>query len=151
MLMRGHARDLVTGRDGTSSATHAELVAEVSGTGRELTKITTSPACTGIEELLGTVVGPGFRARAEAVAPNERDGHTLLYLLLDDLPGAALVSGYALLRSDTVSPGRNDEYLAAAVDMCAGWASDGTMIASRVFGDGFGSTTVPVALSRRTA
>lgn len=129
MLMHGHARDLATGFGEASSATHAELLAEVSGTGRGLVEITTTPVCTGIERLLGAVVGPGFRARAEAVAPDERDEHTLLYLLLDDLPGAALVSGYALLRSDTVSPGRNDEYLAAAADMCAGWASDGTMIA----------------------
>ena len=129
MVMHGHARDLVTHGDDTSSATHADVLAEVSGANRELVEITTTPACTGVEALVGAVVGPGFRARAEEIAPGERDAHTLLYLLLDDLPGAALVSGYALLRSDTVSPGRNDEYLATASDMCAGWASDGTMIA----------------------
>ena len=127
--MYGHARDLLTRPDETFRTTGADLLAEVSGTNRQLIEITTTPTCSGLEVLLGTVVGPGFRARVDDVAPTERDEHTLLYLLLDDLPGAALVSGYALLRTDAVSPGRNDEYLAAAADMCAGWASDGTMIA----------------------
>ena len=45
---------------------------------------------------MGAVVGPGFRAKATAAAPGEGDAGTLLNLLLDDLPGAALVSGYAL-------------------------------------------------------
>jgi len=63
----------------------------------------------------------------------------LLHLLLDDLPGATLVSGYAVQRAGVLSrPRRPDgpggdpsgpaRTVTAQDDLCAGWAHDGTMM-----------------------
>ena len=93
-----------------------------------------SPRCGA---LLGVLVGPGFRPRVDEAVPEECEAGTLLYLLLDDLPGAALVSGYALQRAGafdepsirlpsggpTCRPSSSSRD-----DLCAGWAHDATMM-----------------------
>ena len=100
VVVDARARDLRTGRDGTCEVVGtASLQARISPT-RELLSITTTPDVPALQVLLGASVGPGFRSRVnEAVTEGCEDG-SLLYLLLDDLPGATLVSGYAL------APGR---------------------------------------------
>jgi hypothetical protein len=128
MVMSGHARDLITLPDAATREEHARITAFVDGPSRELVSITAEPDPGGLDALIGVVVGPGFRARVDTAVPAERTARSLLYLLLDDLPGAGLVSGYALLNTDTAPRGRHNEYLAAAADMCAGWASDGSMM-----------------------
>ena len=126
--MDGRARDLLTGRDGTAEVVgEAALVATVGGMTRVLAELRTDPPRPALGALVGAMVGPGFRGRMDGLVPDERDGRTLLYLLLDDLPGAALVSGYALLHAGAVG-GRHDGYLDAAVDQCAGWAGDAGMM-----------------------
>jgi hypothetical protein len=63
----------------------------------------------------------------------------LLHLLLDDLPGATLVSGYAIQRAGALPRARPPQdsgggapepapRMAARDDLCAGWAHDGTMM-----------------------
>jgi hypothetical protein len=92
--------------------------------------------------LLGVLVGPGFRGQVDVAVPEEREAGTLLYLLLDDLPGAILVSGYAMQRAgafDELPRERvkdlSTEFLARD-DLCAGWAHDATMMVSvRATGD----------------
>jgi Protein of unknown function (DUF2889) len=131
MVMYGVARDLLTTPAGDArELAAADLVARVDGTNHQLVELTTEPELPELQGLLGAVVGPGFRAKATATVPGEADAGTLLNLLLDDLPGAALVSGYALLHADAV-PGTHDpdEYLDARGDLCAGWAVDATMMA----------------------
>ncbi len=50
-----------------------------------------------------------------------------MYLLLDDLPVAALISGYAMQREGAI--GRMDPvHFAAGVDQCAGWRDGGTLV-----------------------
>lgn len=127
--MTGRARDLLTTPGGDAVVVaEAELTAVVDGTSRVLQSLDTEPPLAGGTELLGAVVGPGFRGRVDAAAPRERDLRTPLYLLLDDLPGAALVSGYALLSEGAAGRVRDDAYLTTIVDLCAGWASDGSMM-----------------------
>jgi len=126
-LMEGRARDLLTHGDGTTDATEASVWARVGGLSRLLAEIRSSPPLPALAELVGAMVGPGFRSRVDQVAGEERDRRTLLYLLLDDLPGAALVSGYALLHAGAVGS-HHDGYLDAAVDQCAGWAAEGGMM-----------------------
>ena len=50
-------------------------------------------------------------------------------MLLDDVPGAVLVSGYAQLHAGAF-PTRPmpDQFLDAQVDLCAGWAADASMM-----------------------
>ncbi len=128
--MTGRARDVLTTSDGGDlTCGTAGLDAEVNGVTRNLDILTTDPAMPSLQGLLGAVVGPGFRARVDEIVPDEREAHSLLYLLLDDLPGAGLVSGYAMLSADAVPRARKpDEYLGARADLCAGWASDGSMM-----------------------
>jgi hypothetical protein len=130
MIMEGRARDLVTAPGGEGvTVGEARVSAEVDGASRELQALDTEPEVEALQELLGAVVGPGFRARVDGIVPDERELHSLLYLLLDDLPGAGLVSGYAMLQADAVPKARQaDEYLGARADLCAGWASDGSMM-----------------------
>lgn len=133
--MRGQARDLATtlGGDGVTFAA-AAVVAQVDGATRALRTLATQPERLALQRLVGTAVGPGFRAKVMEVEPERRDDHSPLSLLLDDLPGAALVSGYAWLRADVI-PARGDTHVAAKEDLCAGWARDGTMmIALRTHG-----------------
>jgi len=127
--MEGRARDVVTSADGDGvTLGYARVTAEVDGASRELATLRTDPEVAVLQGLLGAVVGPGFRARVDEAAPEQREQHSLLYLLLDDMPGAALVSGYAMLRADAVPQARPDEYLGARADLCAGWAHDGSMM-----------------------
>jgi hypothetical protein len=143
MVITARARDLVTAADGsTTELARTELVARLDGASRQILSLDVEPAVAGLDELVGTAVGPGFRGRMVQVVPGERDGGTLLHLLLDDLPGAALVSGYALQRGGALDgvrikpsgespPTRSeDEGPSRSMpgDICAGWAHDATLM-----------------------
>jgi hypothetical protein len=129
MVMDGRSRDVFTPADGEAvTIGAADVRATVDGASRELQTFRSSPEIPALQDLIGSVVGPGFRAKVDGVVPEEREAHSLLYLLLDDLPGAGLVSGYAMLQADAVPKARPDEYLFARSDLCAGWASDGSMM-----------------------
>ena len=100
LMVDARARDLRTGPDGTVVVeSEAVLSARIDGGTHRLTSIETTPEVPALGALLGVLVGPGFRRRVDAVVPGEREAGTPLYLLLDDLPGAVLVSGYALQRA----------------------------------------------------
>ncbi len=142
-VVSARARDLRTGPDLAASVLgEVEFVARIDGSSRQLVELHCSPPAPGLDRLLGTLVGPGFRSKVNQVCPEEQAGGTLLHLLLDDLPGATLVSGYALQRAGVFSRSRRPEATAAAAgaatgaasmmaaqdDLCAGWAHDGTMM-----------------------
>lgn len=141
LFVRGTARDLRTGADGEGTVVgEAEIELHV-GTDRNLAAIRTTPAVPALDGLLGALVGPGFRNRLDARAPYLGGGTSPLFMLLDDVPGAVLVSGYAMLvaglagaigggednRGDD-NRARADEFLAAQTDLCAGWAADASMM-----------------------
>jgi hypothetical protein len=143
MVITARARDLLTAADGSATElAHTELVARVDGTTRQILSLDVEPAVAGLEGLVGTAIGPGFRGRMVQMVPGERDGGTLLHLLLDDLPGAALVSGYALQRGGALdgvrikpsgepSPTRSEDKgptRSMPGDICAGWAHDATLM-----------------------
>ena len=93
-----------------------------------------------MDQLVGCPVGPGFRSRVNEACPGEREAGTLLHLLLDDLPGAALVSGYSAQRAGVLDqPRRRPEgdvgstsglarMMASQDDLCAGWVHEGTLM-----------------------
>jgi hypothetical protein len=92
------------------------------------------------EALVGAVVGPGFRGRVADAGPDGPGVGSLLHLLLDDLPGAALVSGYAVQRAggfedegtrpppEPAASGARATLATMGDDRCAGWAHDATMM-----------------------
>ena len=102
---------------------------------REPMAIESDPPEPRLSQLLGSYVGPGFRARMSEILPDHVAGQTLLHALLDDLPGATLVSGYAVQRgpshealSDQPAAGAYERHVHASEDMCAGWATDATIM-----------------------
>jgi hypothetical protein len=151
-VVDARARDLRTNPDGTSDVVATATVqARISPTG-ELLSIKTSPDIPALRGLVGSSAGAGFRSRFNAIVTDGCEDGSLLYLLLDDLPGATLVSGYALVRggaldegprvirsrrepvsepareqSAKAAPGPFPDF-AAQDDICAGWAHDATMM-----------------------
>ena len=96
------ARDVRTKADGTTDVVGEAWLRATVSPQQMLLSITTSPEVPALQQLLGGSVGSGFRSRVIEVlrgaATHESEAGSLLYLLLDDLPGATLVSGYVLLR-----------------------------------------------------
>jgi hypothetical protein len=130
LQIEGTARDLVTPSNGKARvASSARLRLDVDGLDRSLLEITTDPEEPAFAGLLGALVGPGFRAKVDALVPYSDRGASPLLMLLDDVPGAVLVSGYAQLHAGA-RPTRPvpDQFLDAQVDLCAGWAGDASMI-----------------------
>ncbi len=141
LVMTARARDLRTPTDATSVVIdQVDLLLRVDGSNRQVLSITSSPALPGLDQLVGCPVGPGFRSRVNQACPGEREAGTLFHLLLDDLPGAALVSGYSAQRAgvldqprprpegDVGSTSGLARLMASQDDICAGWVHDGTMM-----------------------
>jgi hypothetical protein len=77
----------------------------------------------GLGELVGAGLRSGFGRRAATALPDDAARRTLVASLLDDLPGAYHVSGYALARGGVLPGGANGpERAALQADICAGWA-----------------------------
>lgn len=124
------ARDLLTdGSGAVATSTEVHLTAMIDPS-RNLVTAIADPPIDGFDHLVGTPVARGWRARAaDALRIDERH-EPLLNLLVDDLPGASLVSGVALQAAHvlpTASPGMR-QYVLAAADICAGWVADGSML-----------------------
>ncbi|MET0577684.1 MAG: DUF2889 domain-containing protein [Ilumatobacteraceae bacterium] len=133
VLLTGAVRDLVTTSAGADVTGSASVDAVIDAAGR-LSSIETTPVrSTG--GLVGRTIGPGFRDAVRDAVPDEVATGTPLALLLDDLPVAALISGYALLYSgeSPVAPAGGGSLKA---DICSGWRSDGTMMVAIARGRG---------------
>jgi hypothetical protein len=141
LVMTARGRDLRTASDGTSVVINqVDLSLRVDGSNRQVLSIASSPPLPGLDQLVGCPVGPGFRSRLKGACPGEGEAGTLLHLLLDDLPGAALVSGYSAQRAgaldqprrrpegDVGSPSGLARMMASQDDLCAGWAHEGTLM-----------------------
>lgn len=143
LLITGRGRDLRTTSDARSVVINqVDLSLRVDSSNRQVLSIASSPALAGLNRLLGCPVGPGFRSRINEACPGEREAGTLLHWLLDDLPGAALVSGYSAQRAGVFDqPRRRQEgsvgstpgmarMMESQDDLCAGWAHEGTLMAT---------------------
>jgi hypothetical protein len=123
--VRAHARDLLTTGDGASVL--AEVPVELRVEAGTVVEIDGADD-VGLDVLVGASVGRGFRALLR-----ERFGHvetvgSPLRLLLDDLPGALMVSHVAVMSGvDDVAV--DPDAFTARADICAGWVHDGVMLA----------------------
>ncbi|MDQ1380909.1 MAG: hypothetical protein QOJ71_1628 [Actinomycetota bacterium] len=121
------ARDLATDANGAARVVaHRTISASLAPT-LELATIESEPTEPALQPLLGHTVGAGFRTAAADALPGARRAADLVYLLLDDLPVATLVSGYALQRAGLV-PGVPRERYAPTIDLCSGWRAGGTLM-----------------------
>jgi hypothetical protein len=127
--LHGRGRDLVTGVDGVAriaaeSSVHA-VVAFVDG--RTLTEIASDPDEPRLAALLGARVSSGFRSQVDDAVPDHRRDGSLLCQLLDDLPVATLVSGYAIGAAGAGFPASTAKHRPTP-DLCAGWRTGGTIM-----------------------
>ncbi|MDT5010305.1 MAG: hypothetical protein QOH57_1922 [Mycobacterium sp.] len=88
------ARDVRTAPAGAVEVgAECELRSHLSN--RVIQRISATPDDRRLDRLSACLVGPGFRNVVADVLADEAGRATLLHLLLDDWPGASLVSGYA--------------------------------------------------------
>ena len=129
--LRSAARDLWSGPDGATAVLGAASAHARLGGGRRLASLETDPPVAATADLVGRPVATGFRAAVDAALPDERAGRTLLYRLLEELPVAALISGYAALYRHqplTRAGGAGGSAPGLPADVCAGWRADGVMM-----------------------
>jgi hypothetical protein len=157
--MEGAARDLCTGTVGSDGPSDdgsggRSVLAEVHVTAgfdisRRLESLATTPAAPWTDALIGTRAGGGFRRHLEEVVP-PAEARSLLRQVLDDMPAAALISGYGLMRMAR----RNGHHpgtlmpsgaLDRMTDLCSGWRSGGTAVLSTAAGRGVPMQDCPPA------
>jgi hypothetical protein len=123
-------RDLITDRgDATTVISTATVRVRVEFVpDRKILSISSDPPAPELDLLVGVTASSGFRQAVVDAVPGVRDDHLLRFQLLDDLPTALLVSGYAIgaggarvVRSPQVKGLQHP-------DLCAGWAVGGTIL-----------------------
>ena len=127
------ARDQDTGADGGARPVASEqFAAQLNQSDSTILRLERGPGRADLHRLLGGRVGPGFRGAVSECLGATIDPGSLTHHLLDDWPGASLVSGYALQRAaerNSEEPLRvSSDHASAAVDICAGWAADASMM-----------------------
>ena len=97
-VLDGRARDLRTDYDGSATVLAQASLGVASDPSRIISEISSAPLLPGLAGLAGESAMSGFRRRLALVAGGEEAAGAPLYQLLDDLPGATLVSGTAWQR-----------------------------------------------------
>ncbi len=145
LALAGQARDMITDESGVTVIDEASINAGAVGFGALLDlAVTPDVDQAKIAQLIGLPLSSGFRAAVRQAFTSEVQAGTSLALLLDELPVAALISGYAALYAGTMPSGSRDRS-AMKSDICSGWRNDGTMMESVHAGLG-----VPVTLGPKT-
>ncbi len=128
MHLLGRSRDLLTPVDDSSPIVLCEdTLSAVAGPDRVLTEISTTPELEKLEVLVG--LKGGLRAKIVETFPELVQEGRPLYLLLDDISGATLVSGFTFTHWDPAGVGifNNDVDPAlksrklSMVNICAGF------------------------------
>ncbi|MGD9794495.1 MAG: DUF2889 domain-containing protein [Acidimicrobiia bacterium] len=123
----GSARDLLTDVRGVGHELASAHIEASLDSSHGLTAVATQPV-VDTSNLVGQLVGRGFRSTIDRAVPDELASRTPLYLLLDELPVMALISGYASLYTDR----RSGDSARAGLkgDICSGWRTGGVMMNS---------------------
>ncbi|MEY2448683.1 MAG: hypothetical protein QOH79_2159 [Acidimicrobiaceae bacterium] len=126
--LRGAARDLSTGTTGAAMVLgEASLTATVDfHNGRRVQELELWPHHPGAAALVNIAAASGFRSAVDRALPDQREATTLLYQLLDDVPVATLVSGFALQNAGYKQKGVAVPQQKA--DICSGWRTGGTIM-----------------------
>jgi hypothetical protein len=150
LVLRASARDVVTGLDGRGrTAGETRLTAWVSEANR-LLRLDVDPPDARTEDLLGRSVSSGFRAAAAQAVPERHDEP--LGQLLDDVPVAVLISGYASLRDQDHEGALRRPDVPSGIehfkaDICSGWRSDGMMVVHLRTGKGMPVPETPPVIA----
>ena len=133
-------RDLVVLDDGSRLEEHQSITLALDAETKRILAVESSPE-RALDELRGASVGPGFRRKIVPVLQSE-PAATLLYSLLDQLPGMVFLSGYTAMLDDPPvgdSPETRARF-ASRVDTCSGYTATGTIGLSVA---AFGRSPVP--------
>ncbi len=131
-VLSGRARDLITPSTRAARVNAEDTMQVIVGPDSRIGAVITSPAVPGIEALVGAPSMSGYRAQLAEHAPATVASCRPLHLLLDDIPGASLVSNYAPLRWR-----RREDLLVAAApalgkrvvrDVCVGLRTGSTAL-----------------------
>jgi len=95
VLLDGRARDLRTDGEGGSTELAVSSLRMVTDAGRIIKETGSVPELPGLRALAGESAMSGYRRRLAATGAAAGLAGTPLYQLLDDVPGATLVSGAA--------------------------------------------------------
>jgi hypothetical protein len=142
LLLVGVGRDLHTTTDGTTTVLDAgafEGTVDYADAQR-VRALTSTPAVDGLERLVGRSASTGFRAAVNEVVAGQDVVGRVLYQLLDDLPVAVLISGFAAQHALAAQGTWRDaafnlqrrkpeglDHIQQA-DLCAGWKAGGTIM-----------------------
>jgi hypothetical protein len=96
--LTGRARDLVTPSQGEAVVVRHSDLRVVTGRERDIQSIEAEPSPAGLDRLVGCRAGKNLRAAIRRELPDEAAEGTPLFLLLDDMAGSTLISGFAFLR-----------------------------------------------------
>ena len=134
-------RDLYTAPDSRAATlSEARLDVVTSHPENVIASISADPADGRLPALVGARASSGFRRAVDELMPAERGSGSVYYQLLDDLPTALLVSGYATLAAvhrdlvwdmshrEGVQGLRRRSIPLQTVDMCSGWVDGGVMV-----------------------
>lgn len=125
LTLRASARDLLTTEDGHSTVAEARMRAEVSKE-RRLQEIVMTPEAAP-SELRDAFVGPGYRNIAIQARPDWMG--TLDGMLLLDLPGCALISGFIRRKQEMDLPASQSvpghPMRMRMANICSGWREGG--------------------------
>ena len=134
LCLRGRARDLLTPTIGQPEVVGTSDLYAVTGRERDIRRIEADPAPVGLERLVGSRAGANLRASISHELPDEVAAGTPLYLLLDDLAGSTLISGFAYLRWADQIPAIGDRISRAPRrimrGICAGFADGASSLES---------------------
>ena len=123
-MLDGRARDLRTADDGAATVLAQAVLRMVTDPGRIIEEIGSSPELPGLGGLAGESAMSGYRRRLAATGAGSALGGTPLYQLLDDVPGATLVSGAAWQRwydMDVYLEIKADVSQRVMTDVCTGY------------------------------
>jgi hypothetical protein len=161
LRLHGRARDIRTdATGGVAVLDEASLDVVIDYLdAQSVTEIATTPRVPGLQQVVGRAAATGFRAAVDAAIGAATFRGRPVYQLLDDIPVATLVSGYAVgFAGGLDDPDRGDERPwrraegmaeLQVADLCAGFQAGGTIMKARQEGNrrGGGAVTGPVAPS----
>jgi hypothetical protein len=125
--LKGRARDLLTPIDAEPSVVNEADLYAVTGRERDIKRIEADPAPDALERLVGSRAGGNLRKAIATELPEESANGTPLHLLLDDLAGSTLISGFVFVRWLDHLPEMREHFTKAPmrqmVDICSGFQS----------------------------
>jgi hypothetical protein len=123
-VLDGRGRDLRTNGDGTAAALAEASLEMVTDPRRIIKEIGSAPELPELQSLAGESAMSGYRRRLAATGAAATLGGTPLFQLLDDIPGATLVSGAAWQRwydMDRYLEIKADVRQRVMTDVCTGY------------------------------